>query len=188
MRKTFLFSGLAIIFQIVIIVYMVTASMMPLVTGKEIVLKTVPIDPRDLLRGDYVTLNYGFNYLRLDSIKNDVRGGKYRFGDELYIELKKKDNYYESVGLWKYPPENKTYMKVTVQRFYGFEKYGFASLRGGIESYYTDSETARRLEMRSRDVSAITEVYVMVAPDGQARIKDIKIKKQTSIPMDSLSR
>lgn len=187
MRKTLLFSTLAILFQISIIVYMVTASLMPLITGKEIVLRTVPIDPRDLLRGDYVVLNYSFNRLGLDSIKNDIHGERYKFGDELYIELEQKDNYYEPVGLWKNPPENKTFMKVIVKHFYGADTYGFASLSGGIESYYTDSETARALERNAGGVSAITEVYVMIAPDGQARIKDVKIKKQTPTPTDTIS-
>jgi len=188
MRKTFLFCSLAVLFQIIIIVYMVTASMMPLVTGKEIVLRTIPIDPRDLLRGDYVVLNYSFSRLDLDSIKNDIRHGNYKFGDELFVELEKKNAYYEPVGIWKNPPENKTFMKVIVQYYYDYDKHGDVFVKGGIESYYTDSETARNLEIRSRDTSVITGVHIMVAPGGQARIKDIEIKKQSKTPTDTLSR
>ena len=33
-------------------------------TGREIVLKTVPVDPRDLFRGDYVTLRYDISRLQ----------------------------------------------------------------------------------------------------------------------------
>ena len=40
--------------------------------GQKILLKTIPLDPRDLFRGDYVVLNYEISQLNLDSIKHDT--------------------------------------------------------------------------------------------------------------------
>ena len=40
-------------------------------TGKEIVLKTEPVDPRDLLRGDYVSLNYNISRISVGDIRSE---------------------------------------------------------------------------------------------------------------------
>ena len=63
-KKVFILLG-AVLFQLVIIAGMIGKSLYPLVTGTEVRLKTEPRDPRDLLRGDYVVLNYQFSNIRL---------------------------------------------------------------------------------------------------------------------------
>jgi uncharacterized membrane-anchored protein len=39
-----------------------------LASGKEVLLSTVPIDPRDLFKGDYVTLSYDINAIDLNLV------------------------------------------------------------------------------------------------------------------------
>jgi uncharacterized membrane-anchored protein len=56
MRKTFII--LAVILQLVVLAYMAGEREYILRRGKVIYLRTAPIDPRDLFRGDYVRLNY----------------------------------------------------------------------------------------------------------------------------------
>ena len=50
-KNVFLYIGL---FWLVLILGFVAYKEMTLQTGEEVVLKTVPVDPRDLFRGDYV--------------------------------------------------------------------------------------------------------------------------------------
>lgn len=51
-------------------------------TGKTILLETLPVDPRDLLRGDYVVLSYKIGTLESDKIKKDK--GYYRYDETVY--------------------------------------------------------------------------------------------------------
>ena len=76
-----------IIIATVIIIHKQTA----LANGTPVLLETVPVDPRDLLRGDYVTLRYKISMLDLDKIKKDKND--YGSGDLVYIKLEPKGKY-----------------------------------------------------------------------------------------------
>jgi uncharacterized membrane-anchored protein len=45
-------------FQVLFLVGMIAERAAPLRSGRTVLLRVVPVDPRDLLRGDYVTLSY----------------------------------------------------------------------------------------------------------------------------------
>ncbi|GAA0578661.1 GDYXXLXY domain-containing protein [Caenispirillum bisanense] len=49
--------------MLAVLVVMVVMRQWPLVTGQEVVLPTEPVDPRSLLRGDYVDLGYAVSRL-----------------------------------------------------------------------------------------------------------------------------
>jgi len=51
----------AMCFQVVILLGMIGLHSMPLFFGKTILIRVVPVDPRDLFRGDYVILSYAFS-------------------------------------------------------------------------------------------------------------------------------
>ena len=38
-------------------------------TGRKIILQTIPVDPRDLLRGEYVDLRYEISDITLENIR-----------------------------------------------------------------------------------------------------------------------
>ena len=46
----------------VIITALVLYNIFPLLMGKEVLLEIRPVDPRDLLRGDYVTLDFNISH------------------------------------------------------------------------------------------------------------------------------
>jgi len=52
---------LAIIFQILLIIAMLAYALMPLYLGKEVKVRVNLYDPRDLFRGNYVSLSYDFS-------------------------------------------------------------------------------------------------------------------------------
>lgn len=46
-------------------------------TGETVLLKTTPIDPRDLLRGDFVAVEYQISTIDLDKVaQDDAYGGR----------------------------------------------------------------------------------------------------------------
>ncbi len=53
-------------------------------TGKDILLKTAPIDPRDLFRGEYVSLNYDISRLDLSKLGGDAA---FTNGESVYVTL-----------------------------------------------------------------------------------------------------
>ncbi len=60
-------------------------------TGTTILLRTAPVDPRDLARGDYVALRYEISSID----RSTVTGDEYPYGD-VYVELRRGDDGYWS--------------------------------------------------------------------------------------------
>ena len=46
---------------LIIIFGLIGYKQLTIVTGTTVLLETVPVDPRDIFRGDYVTLNYAIS-------------------------------------------------------------------------------------------------------------------------------
>jgi uncharacterized membrane-anchored protein len=51
----------AVSFQLLVLISMVAGSYRTIVRGETVMLKVIPVDPRDLFRGDYVILSYDFS-------------------------------------------------------------------------------------------------------------------------------
>ena len=60
-------------------------------TGQEIILKTVPVDPRDMFRGDYMTLNYPISQLNIKSLPTEKTD--FKVGYSVFVELETEDTY-----------------------------------------------------------------------------------------------
>lgn len=125
-----------------------------LARGTEVTLRTVPVDPIDLVRGRYVTLRYPISNLRApDGVQP---------GDRVYVPLRREGD------LW-------TGEFVTTERPDGLfirGRYSGGSLVYGIETYYADEATARRLEGAGGDL----RVRVSIGSDGHARIKGVEVR------------
>ncbi len=179
MKNKIVLPGLAL-FQMLIIAGMLVQAMLPLLTGREIELPVTLRDPRDLFRGNYVALNYEINQINRDAVPNDLPPeAEYRYGDVLYLELKKQGRFPAPAGLWQKPPQNGVlYLRGIVQQpvFPGGSRT--IELRFGIESYFTDLEAAKALEEKifrrtPGDSLPPVTVTARVAPDGQARIQRV---------------
>ena len=62
--------------------------------GRDIVLKVEPVDPRDLLRGDYVRLNYEISRIPAKSITGPPAGSLTTEEGPLYVRVRKGDDGY----------------------------------------------------------------------------------------------
>ena len=62
-------------------------------TGVEIVLESLPVDPRDPLRGDYVILRY-----RAEEV-DGLPGARPRVGEEVYVTFEQRGRYWEPTAL-----------------------------------------------------------------------------------------
>ncbi|HJW81280.1 MAG TPA: GDYXXLXY domain-containing protein [Acidiferrobacterales bacterium] len=95
--------------RIVVIIALQTAALLAMVgmkqftlsTGMPIVLKTEPIDPRSLFRGDYVRLNYSISRLPIDKLAGDR---EFERGDTIYVLLRQQGEFWEAVSLHHVSP------------------------------------------------------------------------------------
>lgn len=76
--------GLAFLVLAGLLVAMIGHRALILRDGEEVRLAIVPVDPRDLFRGDYVVLTYGIGELRLDRIVGDKQ---FHRGDTVHVVL-----------------------------------------------------------------------------------------------------
>ncbi|MET2826439.1 GDYXXLXY domain-containing protein [Mesorhizobium shangrilense] len=69
--------------------------------GKEVLLKVEPIDPRDLLRGDYILLGYDISRIPVKLIANIPAGKLTADETSLVVRLKKgADGYWQATTAW----------------------------------------------------------------------------------------
>ncbi len=79
--------GLVALLQLILIALPLTDRLDVQWNGKVVPLELVPVDPRDLLRGDYVVINLAINRL-----PKDIRGGdEISVGDQVFVELAAQD-------------------------------------------------------------------------------------------------
>ena len=62
MRRKFI---IIVLFQVLLLVGIIAYRQYWVATGERVLLGTEPVDPRDIFRGDYVTLNYEISSLDL---------------------------------------------------------------------------------------------------------------------------
>ncbi|MDX8469590.1 GDYXXLXY domain-containing protein [Mesorhizobium sp. VK23B] len=69
--------------------------------GKEVLLKVEPVDPRDLLRGDYISINNSISRIPVKLIAN-IPAGKFTSNDtSIVVRLKKgADGYWQPTTAW----------------------------------------------------------------------------------------
>lgn len=84
-------------------------------TGERIILKTVPVDPRDIFRGDYVRLDYEITNLDLDKLSFKE---KFSVNEKIFVKLlKSDDSTYRPVSVSKEIPSEGTFIQGRV-RYY----------------------------------------------------------------------
>ncbi|OGT70331.1 MAG: hypothetical protein A3H44_01480 [Gammaproteobacteria bacterium RIFCSPLOWO2_02_FULL_57_10] len=155
----------AITLQVGVLVGMVGAAALPLLTGTEINVRTVPVDPRDLFRGNYARLGYDFSMIDADELPTQPT---VRVGEVVYVTLQQaEDGLHEFASASLQKPESGLFLRGRVEYSTG-EQY---SVLYGIEAYFASYEEAIELERQLRDRAVAT---LAVSADGRARLKSIQ--------------
>lgn len=133
--------------------------------GREIVLPTLPVDPRDLFRGDYVVLRYEISRHKAPfHMKLNLENGQ-----EVYVSLKLDGQNWKIDKITLTKPLRGLFLQgriSEVQKEKYQETYG---IQYGIESYFVPEGEGKKLESL-REQKKLNAV-INVAPDGQAKIK-----------------
>jgi len=178
----------AIVCAVVLIgtlVFMIKDRAAILRDGTEIILKTAPVDPRDLMRGDYVRLQYEDISVVDGALLNGNWPEKDRYVP-LWLELEPKEDglaVLKSVSLEKPDPAapNAVYLKSKPVMLYGVDGprsgRSILSLTFGIERYYVPE--GEGLEIEKARNARRTTIAIRVSKDGQAQIARLMIDGET---------
>lgn len=144
-------------------------------TGTEVTLAAEPVDPRDLFRGDYVTLSYGFTRFEAPAqpdgqSERDVwvrltrDGALWRHSEIAFSPLSARSpdevilrgRAIESGGVWNDGDARMNYRTIF-----------------GIESYFVPEGQGRPIEQAIG--AGRIEIVLAVTPDGEAAIKALRL-------------
>lgn len=145
-----------------------------LTLGRTAVLRTVPVDPRDLFRGEYVVLRYEITTIGRDAVDKRARvngiAGEIEEGDTVYVELWRaptvdNDDPFSVRNVFsKKPSDGSLYIKGRVTQRSGQS----ITVEYGIEQYFVPEGRGLEIE-RADDV----RVRVSINRSGTAAIKEL---------------
>jgi uncharacterized membrane-anchored protein len=174
MRKAFVVA--AILLQVIVLASMAGEREYILRAGKVIHLRTAPIDPRDLFRGDYVRLNYEISRIAIDMLEDVGDVKEIKKGDKVYVSLQEGPNgLYAFANARLQEPKEGVYLT-------GRTHYAHRSLQPGnpiwinygIEAYFVEQGKGRDIEKRRgnrTEVQVPLEMAIAVGKNGKAVIK-----------------
>ncbi|MBW7455912.1 GDYXXLXY domain-containing protein [Paenibacillus sepulcri] len=137
--------------------------------GQEARLATTPIDPRDLLYGDYVTLNYEIS--QLDPGLWRGPGNLPEEGDKVYVvlQLAADSDVYQAKALYSRKPAPSGGELIIKGRVRYATNTGIF-INYGLEKFYIPENTGKQLEEQTDSLV----VKVRIAPWGNAVIEEIE--------------
>ena len=143
---------IALAFVVLVVFSLIFYLSLPLLTGKRIVLSTMPVDPFDILRGQYLTIGYQISTIPA------IDGAQ--IGDKVYVTLEENSTHlwvYKSASLSK-PSDDSVFIRGEITNTWGNQ----TRLQYGIEQYFFERDA--HIDTRNMTVEA------KVGSSGQARI------------------
>lgn len=166
-------------FQLLVLISMIAVYSAPLVFGERILLHVVPVDPRDLFRGDYVILSYDFSRTPSTGISGMAVPTNWRTGSwdrdswledrAVYAQLEPESDgkHFRATGITFDRPASGRYLKGK------FSRSGDGNdLHFGIEAYYVQEKEGKVLE-RLRNSGQLS-AEIALTPWGQAILCALK--------------
>jgi uncharacterized membrane-anchored protein len=175
-RRWLLVAALAVaVVQIGFLVSMIAGRAAILRSGQEVLLEVRPIDPRDLLRGDYVILGYNISSIPADLFAEKPAEDEEGEDRVIFVRLKAGED-----GLWEpiaarygeKPQPDATEGEIDIKGSASatwFEGTTSVDVLYGIERFYVPEGEGKAIENDLRERPF--RMRVAVAEDGSAQIK-----------------
>jgi uncharacterized membrane-anchored protein len=176
-RASLLGFALAFLVQAGLLGYMLVARASQLANGAEIRLPVIPVDPRDLLRGDYVILSYPMSRLNLAELGGD---SDFDYSTPVFVELVQDGETWKPVAAWKTKPEGKTFIRGDITYWEtpaGCEKdCSILSADYNLEKFFVPEGEGLELEKLRNDQRV--QVDIAVSDNGRAALKRLRVDGQ----------
>jgi len=175
-RKLLLSLAILALAQTAVLAYMVIDRVRLLSAGREITLPIIPVDPRDLFRGEYVRLAYQVGTVPMSQLE----GPRPRENAAFYVVLEKKpDGAWQTAKMTRAMPAETSPDRIVLKARMNYSWPTLVSatatvrVRYGIESYFVPEGQGKKLENLARE----KKLAALVAVDarGNAAIKGLLI-------------
>jgi uncharacterized membrane-anchored protein len=159
-------------FQVIFLVAMIGLRVTPLLAGETILVRVVPVDPRDLFRGDYVILGYDFSRIPPAGIEGLADSDRQREqqwqGLTVYVSLVPEldGKHWRAERFSLSQPTSGKYLQGRIT--------GPGRLEFGIEAYYLQEGQGSKYEEAMRDRRLAAEIAVTA--DGHAALRGLRIE------------
>jgi uncharacterized membrane-anchored protein len=184
MNRFWIVAGFVLAFALqgLLLFYMIADRAWLLSRGTEVRLAVVPVDPRDILRGDYVILSYDLSMLDARQLAGD---DEFDWSDTIYVTVEKKPDgdTWQAVAISHERPEGRIALQGTVvdvrdetDRGEGqppcaeCKRYG---VEYGLEQFFVPEGKGRELEQVRNDQRM--QVDVAVSGGGRAALKRLLV-------------
>ena len=178
-RNRLLISAVALaLVQIGFLSWMIAGRASVLRDGREVLLKVEPVDPRDLLRGDYVRLGYEISSIPVKMIANVPAGAQWTKAGPVFVRVKKDgDGFWRPFSATVYEPseaplaEGEIELRGAVEEGRPLGEIDSLPVEYGIERFYLPEGEGLAIErdMRVRSFG----IVAAVADDGATQIKSL---------------
>ncbi|MDR1966729.1 MAG: GDYXXLXY domain-containing protein [Synergistaceae bacterium] len=144
------------VLPLIVLCYIPLAKYTILLLGTRVLLETVPADPRDILRGDYVVLDYEIanppeNMLPEETEENYIE-------KDVYVTLNiDKDGVGTIKDISSRRPAENLYLRGRLGRW----SWSRASIDYGLGVYYVPEGTGRNIERKISDSKVLADVRIL---------------------------
>lgn len=154
---------MAMALQVLLLSGMLVKAAIPLWIGTEIRIKTVPVDPRSMFRGNYARLSYEIGQLP-DGALNDTIS--LRIGEIVYVSLQPgKDGLFAFANASLDKPTDGVFLRGRVVN----DSRPFR-VKYGIEAFFAPEQKALQLERELRNGGV---AVLMITDGGRVALKDV---------------
>jgi uncharacterized membrane-anchored protein len=149
-------------------------------SGREVTVAVQPLDPRDIFRGDYVTLGYDFSILHVPGKAEEQSAPEFLPGSDAYVTLTPvSDNHWSVSSVTPAFPKDVApsdlVLKARIKSAWRPQDKSDTTLnvRYGIEAYFVPEGTGRALESKVREHAI--QAVLAVGRDGTAALKGLVV-------------
>lgn len=160
-----------------VLIYMVAAREALLANGRVIDLRVVPVDPRDLFRGDFVTLAYDVSRMPRTFITGELRRG-----EQIHVRLAQRQGNWQAIAASRTRADagNASDAEIILKARVVYASPhvpasgpGTISVSYGIEKFFVPEGAGREIEQEVRAKEVVA--HVAVAADGTAALKGLTV-------------
>ena len=161
--------------QTIVLGYMIASRAALLAGGAEVLLHTAPVDPRDLLRGDYVALSYDISRVPVATLTGGIPPSA--IGRTLNVRLERQADGFWAISESSFAPlpakEGSVILRSLPLRYQPLEGEQVLTVDYGIERFYLPEGEGHTLE--GAPMNGRVSVAVRVGSDGEGLIRRLML-------------
>ena len=149
-----------VLLQLVFLLGMIFSKQEVINNGQTVLLKVVPVDPRDIFRGDYVTLSYEISNLDKAIFDQEITSNDFQSKDSVYVTLVKQGKDYKAKKVTRTKPVGTIFIKGVITGRSWMTETEQIQMNYGLDAYYVPEGTGTRWEELAMSGDLYAEIKV----------------------------